>query len=299
MTSMSSSPSRPGRLARAALTIGVSVALGIGLSVTPASAHDDIEGSSPATRSVIDDPISSVDIDFGIAIGDNTTLFLTYDPGDGEIVDIGGETVITGEETARLDFPELENQGTYFVQYLAPVPADGHVLAGSISFSWGSATALDDSDNPDVRTSSPSSREVLDESISSAEIQFNLEIADDIELQLVYDSGNGIDFEDLDGTTTKTGPQTARLDFDELPREGTYFIVYDGSALATGDEIVGATSFIFGRPSGSESESFPWLVFIPVALAILAVGAWFSYRRMLVPADDEATDDEPTDVESV
>lgn len=260
-------------------------------SVSPASAHDDIEGSSPESRSVIDEPISSVDIDFGVPIGEDTQLFLTYDPGDGEIVDIGGDTVVTGDETARLDFPELEHRGTYFVQYLAPVPADGHVIAGSISFSWGRATALDDSDNPDVRTSSPSSREVLDAPISSAEIQFDLEITDDMDLQLVYDGGNGVDFDDLASTTTRTGPRTARLDFDELTREGTYFIVYDGSAVETGDEIVGATSFIFGRPSGADDGDFPWLVFIPIALAILGIGAWFSYKRMLVPTND----DEPTD----
>jgi len=292
MGSMSSSPSRPDRLRRIALTVGVAIVVSLGLSASPASAHDDIEGSTPANRSVIDDPISSVDVDFGIAIGENTKLFLTYDPGNGEIVDIGGDTVVTGEETARLDFPELDEQGTYFVQYLAPVPADGHVLAGSLSFSWGAPTALDDSENPDLRTSSPGSREVLDEAITSAEVQFNLEIADDIDLQLVYDRGNGVDFEDLAGTTTKTGPNTATLEFDELPREGTYFIVYDGSAIATGDEIVGATSFIFGRPSGVDDGSFPWLVFGPIALAILGVGAWFSYRRMLVPVDDESTDSE-------
>src|SRR6056297_1312523 len=142
----------------------------------------------------------------------------------------------------------------------------------------------------DVRTSSPGSREVIDDAITSAEIQFNLEIEDDIELQLVYDGGNGVDFEDLPGVTTKVDAQTARLDFDELPRDGTYFVVYDGVATATGDEIVGAVSFVFGEPSGAGSSDFPWLVFVPVALVILGVGAWFSYRRMLVSADEE--DDE-------
>jgi len=282
----------PGRIRRIVVAVGVAIVVSIGLSASPVAAHDEIDGSSPVSRSVIDEAISSVDIDFGIAIGENTRMFLTYDRGNGEIVDIGGDTVITGEETARLDFDELQDQGTYFVQYLAPVPTDGHVIAGSISFSWGAPTALDDSDNPDLRTSSPGSREVLEAPITSAEIQFNLEISDDIELQLVYDGGNGVDFDDLTGTTTKTGPQTATLDFDELPREGTYFIVYDGSAVATGDEIVGATSFIFGSPSGTDDGSFPWLVFIPVALVILGIGAWFSYRRMLVPVDDVSTDSE-------
>lgn len=281
-------PSRTGLLGRIAVAVGIVVASIVGLSGSTALAHDDIESSSPESRSVIDDPISSVDIDFGSDIGDDTKMFLTYDPGNGEIVDLGGDTVVTGDQTARLDFPELEEQGTYFVQYLAPVPTDGHVVAGSISFSWGQPTALDDSDNPDVRTSSPGSREMIDESITSAEIQFDLEIADGMELQLVYDGGNGVDFDDLPGTTTRTGPQSARLDFDELAREGTYFVVYDGSAVETGDEIVGATSFIFGSPSGAADSAFPWLVFVPLALLILGVGAWLSYKRMLVPAHESS-----------
>ena len=68
-------------------------------------------------------------------------MFLTYDLGNAEIEELGGETVKTGATTARLDFDELERTGTYFVRYLAPVPSDGHVIAGAISFTWGDPSA--------------------------------------------------------------------------------------------------------------------------------------------------------------
>lgn len=255
---------------------------------TPASAHDGISGSSPENRSTIDDPISSVEIDFGEGISDQVSMFLTYDPGDGATVDIGGETVKTGDETARLDFPEITEQGTYFVDYIAPVPSDGHVAAGSISFTWGAPTAVVDSPNPDIRTSTPSSLEVLERPITSAEITFELEIEDGVSLQLVYDEGNGVDFDDLRSVTTKTGPNTATVEFDELEREGTYIVTYDAVDTLNGDEVVGATSFVYGQPSGEASSEFPWMVFIPVAVLILGIGAFLSYRRMLVPVDDEA-----------
>ena len=271
---------------RALIIAAAAAALVVAPGGGPVSAHDDIEGSTPATRSIIDEPISSVEIDFGETVAENTKLFLTYDPGAGDIVEIGGTTVLTGDATARLDFDELEDEGTYFVQYLAPVPADGHVIAGSISFSLGRPTALDDSDNPDVRTSSPSSRDVFDDPIASAEIQFALEIDPNMTLQLVYDAGNGVDFDELPGTTTIVDERTARVDFDELAERGTYCVTYDGTAVATGDEIVGAISFIYGEPSGLEASRFPWRYFVPIAIAILSVGAWLSYRRAQEIADD-------------
>ena len=104
----------------------------------PVTAHDDIRSSTPTSRSTLSEPISTVEIDFGEVISDDVAMFLVYDLGDNEFEDIGGETVRTGETTARLDFDEVEREGTYFVQYLAPVPVDGHVIAGAISFTYGS-----------------------------------------------------------------------------------------------------------------------------------------------------------------
>lgn len=168
---------RPAQFVSATLLAGASV-VAFGSIV---GAHDDIASSTPETRSTIDEPISEVEIDFGADIGDNTQLFLTYDLGDAEIEEIGGDTIITGETTARLEFDQIDKTGTYFVRYLAPIPSDGHVMAGAISFTWGS-------------------------------------------------------------------------------------------------------------PSGSGGGSFPVVPFAIVAALVLAVGGWFSYRRMLQPVDD--TDDE-------
>jgi methionine-rich copper-binding protein CopC len=108
-------------------------------------AHDDIAGSNPPTRSHLDDPITFAEIDFGIEISDDVEMSLFYDLGDGTTEEIGGETTRTGPTTARLDFGDLEREGTYFVRYLAPVPADGHVMAGATSFTWGAPSSSSES----------------------------------------------------------------------------------------------------------------------------------------------------------
>jgi len=116
----------------------LTLTVAVGPGATPVTAHDDIRSSTPTSRSTLSEPISTVEIDFGEVISDDVAMFLVYDLGDNEFEDIGGETVRTGETTARLDFDEVEREGTYFVQYLAPVPVDGHVIAGAISFTYGS-----------------------------------------------------------------------------------------------------------------------------------------------------------------
>jgi len=166
-----------GRLRRIVIAAALAVAVAVGGDAAPVTAHDDIAGSNPPSRSTLQEPISTVEIDFGEVISEDVAMFLTYDLGDNEFEDIGGETVKTGDTTARLDFDEVEREGTYFVQYLAPVPSDGHVIAGAISFTYGS-------------------------------------------------------------------------------------------------------------PSTGSSSSFPIIPFVAGAIIVLAIGGWFSYRRMLVPVDD-------------
>lgn len=278
------------RLLSVVVAMVAAVTLGLP-GAAPVVAHDGIDTSTPENRSTIDDPISSAEIDFGEGISDDVSMFLTYDPGDGSTIDIGGETTKTGDSTARLDFPEINEEGTYFVRYLAPVPLDGHVVVGSISFTWGTPTATVDSPNPDIRTSTPGAKEVLSAPITSAELTFELDIEDDVRLQLVYDRGNGIDFDDLRSVTTKTGSNSAMVEFDELERKGTYILAYDTTNALNGDEVVGATSFVYGQPSGAASSGFPWLAFIPIALVILGIGAFFTYRRMLVPIDDDEAEE--------
>ena len=138
MVSMDGTVINPRRLRRIAIAGALALAVAFGAGSAPVTAHDDIKSSTPTSRSTLEEPISTVEIDFGEAISDDVAMFLVYDLGDNEFEDIGGETVKTGETTARLDFDEVEREGTYFVQYLAPVPSDGHVIAGAISFTYGS-----------------------------------------------------------------------------------------------------------------------------------------------------------------
>ena len=135
-------PAHRSRSGRSPRRIHVLVALLTGLlawclGASPAGAHDDIKGSTPPSGSTIDEPISSVEVDFGEPIGDDVAMFLTYDEGDAEIVDIGGTTVKTGDTTARLDFDPIDREGSYYVQYLTPITTDGHVMVGAISFVYG------------------------------------------------------------------------------------------------------------------------------------------------------------------
>ena len=135
-TSSVSGSNRSRTLPRVALAaVGVLMVWGVG--ATPVGAHDEISSSIPATGSTIEDPISTVSIDFGEPIADDVEMFLTYDEGGASIVDIGGTTVKTGPSTARLDFEEIDREGQYFVQYLATVPNDAHVMVGAISFLYG------------------------------------------------------------------------------------------------------------------------------------------------------------------
>ena len=179
MVSMDGTVITPRRLRRLAIAGALALAVSFGAGAAPVTAHDDIKSSTPPSRSTLEEPISTVEIDFGEAISDDVAMFLVYDLGDNEFEDIGGETMRTGETTARLDFDEVEREGTYFVQYLAPVPSDGHVIAGAISFTYGS-------------------------------------------------------------------------------------------------------------PSTGGSDGFPLVPFIAGAVIVLAIGGWFTYRRMLVPVDDTA-----------
>ena len=271
-----------GRLVAVVAAIAAAALVG----ATPAAAHDDIESSVPADRSVIDEPISEATIDFGEEVGDGVEMFLTYEPGGGaDTVEIGGETIKTSPSTARLEFPELTEQGTYFIRFIAPVPSDGHVLLGSISFTWGTVTAIDDA-NEDIRSSTPGSRERIDDPIDFVDIEFDLEY-DEISMQLIYDVGNGEEFIELGGRTERVDDRTARISFDLLDRRGTYFVAYDGTNAINGDEIAGALSFYYGEPSGESSDGFPWLTFVPIALVVLGIGGWFTYRRMLVPVDED------------
>ncbi|MGI9646562.1 MAG: copper resistance CopC family protein [Ilumatobacteraceae bacterium] len=117
--------------------LGIIVAAGLAtlaLGAGPASAHDSIASSDPASGSTIDDPISEVTIDFGEGVANPEMA--VFGPDD-EIVE--SVTVQISDTAARAEFDELQTEGIYIVRYLAPVTADGHTLAGAIQFTYGSA----------------------------------------------------------------------------------------------------------------------------------------------------------------
>lgn len=105
-----------------------------------AQAHDDIAGSSPESGDQLDEPIDRVVIDFGEPISDDVEMTLLLDLGGSDTETIPGTSYRDGETTAVLEFEELSRPGRYFVRYLAPVPVDGHVVAGAITFEYGDLT---------------------------------------------------------------------------------------------------------------------------------------------------------------
>jgi methionine-rich copper-binding protein CopC len=85
----------------------------------------------------LDDPISEATIDFGEEISDDLEMALLYDTGDGEIEEVESEVAKVDPTTGRLEFDPLDREGRYFVRYLATIPADGHVVAGAVTFDFG------------------------------------------------------------------------------------------------------------------------------------------------------------------
>jgi methionine-rich copper-binding protein CopC len=102
-----------------------------------ASAHEGIAGSDPASGTHLDEPIDQVTIDFGTRIGDDAEIAV-FEPG-GEQLASQLETVSDTE--ARATFDPIEQHGTYTVRYLATSIDDGDLLAGAISFSYGSTSS--------------------------------------------------------------------------------------------------------------------------------------------------------------
>lgn len=109
-----------------------------GLATTGrAAAHEGIAASDPEMGAELDDPISEATIDFGEEISDDLEMALLYDTGDGEIEEVESEVAKVDPTTGRLQFDPLDREGRYFVRYLATIPADGHVVAGAVTFDFG------------------------------------------------------------------------------------------------------------------------------------------------------------------
>lgn len=113
------------------LAAGTTVATG-----GPVLAHEGIKSSDPASGTTVEEPISSVTIDFGAEIGKNTELGLIAPDG----TELASTTTVTSDTTAEITFDPVSDEGTYLVNYLAPSVVDGHLIVGAISFNYGSAS---------------------------------------------------------------------------------------------------------------------------------------------------------------
>lgn len=121
---------RPGSRSITALAavVGFGLAAATGTAVF---AHDEIESSVPAHQEILDAPISEVTIDFGEPVGGVELGLIS--PDDEQLP---GEVTVISDTEAVLTFEELTEEGEYLVRYLAE--EDGHLVAGAISFVYGS-----------------------------------------------------------------------------------------------------------------------------------------------------------------
>ena len=139
MTGMASrataSPSRriAPRVARG--LAGVALVLLTFATADRASAHDAHVESDPPSGTQIDEPITEVRIEFGETIGDDTEIAV-FDPNE-DVLD--SETTLLSDTAAVVTFDPIDVEGTYTVRYLTSSIDDGHLLAGAVSFTYGSA----------------------------------------------------------------------------------------------------------------------------------------------------------------
>jgi methionine-rich copper-binding protein CopC len=144
----------------------------------------------------------------------------------------------------------------------------------------GAVTILSDAPtfaHDGIASSDPASGAVLDEPIDSVTIDFGADIGTAVEIGLVGPDG------ELPTTTTVTSPTEAIARFALLDEHGTYTVNYLATSVVDGHLLGGAISFTYG---GSSSDVMSPLVFGIIALVILSIGGWFSWRAHARSRDD-------------
>lgn len=132
--------------------------------------------------------------------------------------------------------------------------------AGSVSFA-----------HDEIESSVPAHQSQFDDPISEVTIQFGAPVGG-VELALV-----GPNNEDLGGEVVRIDSTSARLLFPPLSDEGEYLVRY--LAEEDGHLVNGAISFVYGSREGAGAGSTTtWLLFGVAAIAILAVGALWTWR---------------------
>lgn len=121
--------------------------------------------------------------------------------------------------------------------------------------------------------SDPESGTVIDEPITEVTIEFGVEVNDDVELALI---GPGDDSPIEDTTTVILSPTTAKIEFSPLENKGQYIVRYLTTSTVDQHVLAGAVSITYG--SSSAGSGVNWLILAIPMIAILAIGAAWSYR---------------------
>ncbi len=120
-----------------AILIACCVALGLGLSATPALAHDELLSTTPKDGSALDRAPEALTLTFAAPqLKDTTKLAATAD--NGAQLALADVTVDGAEVTAL--WPQSAPAGTYKIDWRS-AGSDGHVLTGTFGFSYATPGA--------------------------------------------------------------------------------------------------------------------------------------------------------------
>lgn len=154
---------------------------------------------------------------------------------------------------------------------------------GALTVASNSPTSAHDG----IASSDPASGAVLDEPIESVTIDFGADIGTAVEIGLVGPDG------ELPSTTTVTSATEAMAEFELLDEHGTYTVNYLATSVVDGHLLGGAISFTYG---GSSSDVMSPLLFALIALVILSIGGWFSWRAHVRNRDDPSDESSAVDL---
>ena len=148
----------------------------------------------------------------------------------------------------------------------------------------------------EITSSDPPSGAMLDDPISDVTIDFGEPISDDLEMALLYDLGDA-NLEQIPATSTKVSETVGKIEFDEITKNGRYFVRYLVTVPTDGHVLAGAVTFDFGEAPDAGTNWYLWLVFALVGAAVISITAWYTLRPR--PTDDPTDDsaDDPADVQ--
>ena len=109
-------------------TLGVAVALVV--LAGPAGAHAVLIASDPAADALVDSPPTEIVLRFNEGVESTADAVRLLDPSGAEV---GGVTSTAEDVTVRAELPELDEDGSYTVDWSA-VSADGHPIRGAYLF---------------------------------------------------------------------------------------------------------------------------------------------------------------------